>query len=483
MKNELLRGSHIYVTEQNTNLLEDFNFDLYEGEILGVCGLSGSGKSVLCDLLTGRRALSGGTLYYRGREIRSAEIAGGRTLRVIDVNRNQPKLIPDLTIYENLTLLSAESWFPDLTRRIWTNRIRGVFSLLDLHFDLNRKAGDLSLAEQFFIEIARAVLNRCELLIFHLISYDFSTSDYTVFQRILHILSDHNISIINIEARADYLIGESDRILVIREGSDAFVFPKNEQKAENILKAMEVTVQTGAYRPVPVNRDPESVFSISDLMMGNILCDRLNVRRGEFVGIIHENGQVPAELMQFFRHEIEAETGSIFLNGQSLDIHLNIEKLTGLGMGFVDGYKENGLLTQSVAQNLLLSSYRFIPGPLINGREEKTLIAEALRNVGLTEADADRLLMEFGLFERQKIIFERWLLARPAILIMDYPFRRMDDRLLEWFRSYLARLRKSGTAVLCTMPDDPQYMALCDAVYVIAGSRLLPLQKVSVQKF
>ena len=51
MRTELLRGDHIWITEKSVDLLDDFSFELYEGETLGVCGLSGSGKSMLADLI------------------------------------------------------------------------------------------------------------------------------------------------------------------------------------------------------------------------------------------------------------------------------------------------------------------------------------------------------------------------------------------------------------------------------------------------
>ena len=89
---------------------------------------------------------------------------------------------------------------------------------------------------------------------------------------------------------------------------------------------------------------------------------------------------------------------------------------------------------------------------------------------------AGKMFSDLSHFEREKILFEKWALARPAVLFIDNPFRFMDIRLLEWFRVYLTQLRMENVAVLYTMPYDRQYTSMADSLYGFTGNRLISIR-------
>jgi len=479
MRNEVLRGEHICVSDRNVNLLSDLNFDLNEGEILGVCGLRDSGKTTLIDVMTGRRKMTQGALYYHGRKITGKELSEEKV--VVDI-RKQSKLIPDLTVYDNMTLLSPMPLFPDMAKAKWTREIREIFHALDLSFDLNRKVRHLSRAEHYFLEICRGILNHVSVFVITDITYDCSIDEYRKLREILRILRKRGASILYIESVIDRLLGWTDRILVMREGRDVFVFDRKSQSRENLLKAlgvtdpMEMQIPDRAGSAAKTEMPDEAVFSLSNFMFDEVRCEELVVHRGEIAGFVHENTKPPEELMRLFRGEALIHSGKAVINGQTADFRRGIESLISMGMGIFDGNREDGFYNQSVLHNILISSYPYVSGFLVSRREEETLAEEALSMAGIRMQDAGKMFSDLSHFEREKILFEKWALTRPAVLFIDNPFRFMDIRLLEWFRVYLTQLRMENVAVLYTMPYDRQYTSMADSLYGFIGNRLISIR-------
>ena len=472
MKTEFLRGEHIEVADHSIRLLDDFSFELYEGETLGICGLSGSGKTVLADLLTGRRRLSSGVLFHYGHKVAFNSLQEAQKIGIFDIQRNS-KLIPDLSVYENLVLISSGARFLNIGKLEWVRKIRDIFQSLGLSYAMNVKVRTLSPADKYFLEITRALLNDCRLMIFDDITYDCSMSEYAKFREIQSVLKEKGLTQIYIESRIERLIGAADRIMVLRSGSDAYVFDAEHYEEKFLLKAMEV-VPREADKENDISQDDvgDEIFSMKGMSFGSITCENFAVREREFVGLVHENTIAPTELMRMFRGELPVRSGTAYLRKKPVDMSGGVVDLVRQGIGFLDGYREIGMENRTVTQNLLLPSYPYMSGLLLNKRMEKTVVEDALSTIGLQSEDGEKRLNELSFFEQQLVIYERWLLARPALLVLDNPFRNMDIRALDTFRDYIRRFKENGIAVICTMPYDRQYMKLCDRIYKIENDRI-----------
>ena len=108
---EVLRLDHVYLQEKRgTTLLDDISFSIHEGEIFGIAGVSGNGQDDLCDIISGLKAPSSGSIYLDGKDINKATIRQRNELGIgyVPVDRYRDGMVMDMTLSENILL---KGWY------------------------------------------------------------------------------------------------------------------------------------------------------------------------------------------------------------------------------------------------------------------------------------------------------------------------------------------------------------------------------------
>ena len=119
--------------------VQDVSFALLEGEVLGIYGLLGAGRTELLDAIAGARGIRSGTIRLRDKKLRvkSARDAVRAGIHLVPEDRQRDALVPDLSVRENIALASAGGCFLDKTNE--------TARALQLVKDLNIRVSDLEL--------------------------------------------------------------------------------------------------------------------------------------------------------------------------------------------------------------------------------------------------------------------------------------------------------------------------------------------------
>src|SRR5437667_7482327 len=161
----LLRATGIGKSYAGVHALQAVSFDLYAGEVHALVGENGAGKSTLIKVITGATQADAGTLEIHGAAVTGNSPTRSQALGVSAIYQ-QPALLPDLTVTENMTL-SRERLKPwsciDWRRR--GVEARQLLERIGAPIDPNARAGDLSMPEQQLVEIAKAVGSGAKILI------------------------------------------------------------------------------------------------------------------------------------------------------------------------------------------------------------------------------------------------------------------------------------------------------------------------------
>lgn len=219
---------------------ENISFQLYRGEILGLAGLVGAGRTELARLIFGADPIEKGTIRLEGKEIhpKSPEEAVKAGIALVPEDRKQHGVVLGLPLYENIVLPSLK----DICRLgVLSSRKEKV--MVDEQIDSlkiktpssKQLVKNLSGGNQQKVVLAKWMARKVKILIFDEPTRGIDVGAKQEIYHIMNELVEQGISIIMISSEMEEIIGMSDRILVLAEGRQKGILKKEEISQEKIL--------------------------------------------------------------------------------------------------------------------------------------------------------------------------------------------------------------------------------------------------------
>lgn len=222
--------------------VQQISFEVTPGEVVGLAGRSGSGKTVLTMLLAGLYAPSEGEIYFAGQQLIwpfSARALG------IEVIHQKPDLADQLNITSNIFLGSEIGW-PNLAQwwkvpnRRWMDKeANRILHQLEMPFNsLHEKVANLSSEKRQMIAIARAMTRPAKLII---IDEPTVLLSYTYQQKLLSLIQSwqqQGVAVIFCSNSLDHLFAVTDRIIALRQGRWVASYRTDEITREEVVAAL-----------------------------------------------------------------------------------------------------------------------------------------------------------------------------------------------------------------------------------------------------
>ncbi len=197
--------------------LDGLSLEVAAGEILGLVGPNGSGKTTAINVISGVYAADAGTIRFDGRPVgglpihRRARLGINRTFQV-------PKPFRSLTVTENLEVASAHS-------RSGDNQIRECLELLALDSVAGREAASLTSAQQKRLDLARALVARPRLLLVDEIGAGLNPAELQLMAQTLLAIAGSGVALLVVEHLLGFLRAVASRVVVMDAGREIFEGP------------------------------------------------------------------------------------------------------------------------------------------------------------------------------------------------------------------------------------------------------------------
>jgi signal transduction histidine kinase len=250
----VLRCINISKNFGTLNVLRQVSFELAPGEVLGVAGRSGSGKSVLNDLLGGLIEPNEGDIYIDGRRMQWPFRARSYGVSMI---RQYPEFAERLDIASNLFLgqeigwPSFASWLRIPQRRRMEQRAIEIFGKLDVRFtSMHEKVANLTSEQRQLLAIGRALIAPSKLV---LIDEPTQPLSYLYQQRLLAQIRTwqrEGAAVLFSTNNLDHLFAVSDRIIVLREGRCVANLQADKSSREDVVAALVGTADRQQLTPI-----------------------------------------------------------------------------------------------------------------------------------------------------------------------------------------------------------------------------------------
>ena len=456
--------------------LDEVTLAIHSGEILALVGENGAGKSTLVRVFEGVFPPDQGEVLAQGvlRTIRSPSEAHALGIRVI---HQEPDIVPDLSIAENLFLGDFRRVGGIFLDR--SDLARRTFAMLrefGLENDIRPwvRAGDLRPAQRQLMEIMRALRGGLRVL-----ALDEPTSSLTEEEsqrlfRVVRRLRDDGVAVIYISHRMREVRDLADRIAVLRDGRLVAARPTKEFPEAEIVHAM-------VGRPVADLFDREGrrrgdvALSVRGLTTKRVKDVTFDLHSGEIVGLAGLMGAGRSELAEaIFGHD-RLLAGSVAVEGMPVRLRSPADAINaGIGFAPEDRKSQALLLLRSVKDNLsltipdLISRLSFID--FAAERRIATAQAERLR-IKTPSLEASVSSLSGG--NQQKVVLGRWLARRPKVLILDEPTRGIDVGAKAEIYRLICELAAEGIALLVISSEMPELLGLADRIFVMAAGRIV----------
>jgi erythritol transport system ATP-binding protein len=205
--------------EQIQAPLDGVSFDLHRGEILGMYGLLGAGRTELLECLAGCRRMEAGSVSVRGRtiDLDSVTKATAAGIVLVPEDRQQDGLVPELSIRENVVLAAAgERW---LSRSKETERVLELVRKLRIAVrDLELPVTALSGGNQQKVLLARCLMRKPAVLLLDEPTRGVDANAKLEIYRLLRELADEGLSILFTSSEIEETERLADRALVLCRG-------------------------------------------------------------------------------------------------------------------------------------------------------------------------------------------------------------------------------------------------------------------------
>ena len=486
--------SEQYILEVN-NLTKDFpgvraldnvDFKVRKGEIHCLVGENGAGKSTLMNVVSGvyPKGSYEGHVVFKGKEThyRSTKDSELDGLAII---HQELTLSPYLSIYENLFLGHMETRFGIIN---WDKCLKDSYPLLK-RVGLNERpqtiVSKMSVGKQQLVEIARAISQKAELLIFDEPTSSLNDDESQKLLDLMREFRKEGITCVMISHKLDEVLSVADSITILRDGQSIVSFDLHERNVteQEIIKEM-VGRELKNLFPQKEPDIGEVVFEVKDWnvyhpdyhTMKIIDNASFHVKKGEIVSFCGPMGAGRTEMMMsiFGNSYGYGATGEVFLKGEKVSFK-NPRDAIEKGVGYVsEDRKSLGLiLIQDVKTNITNSSLRRLAKHGIIDKDLELRKGEEYKEtLQVKTPSLQQLVRNLSGGNQQKVVLSRCLLADPDIFIVDEPTRGIDVGAKFEIYSILNNMVKEGKSVIVVSSELAEAISMSDRIYVMNEGKI-----------
>ncbi|MBK8902517.1 MAG: sugar ABC transporter ATP-binding protein [Anaerolineaceae bacterium] len=474
MQQPLLKMEHITKSFPGVQALDEVDFVVYPGEIVGFLGENGAGKSTLIKILSGIHLKDSGSIHFNGQEVSPHSPQEAQKLGISTIHQ-ELALIPYLSVAENIFLNREPRLALGMVDFRRMNREAEAL-LHDLGADIPGKklVHELNVAAQQMVEIAKAVSQNAQLILMDEPTSALSSKETAALFSLMRRLQERGVAVVFVSHRLDEVRQIVDRVVIMRDGRHVGTYPIAEVSEEQIIRLM-VGRDVGLF-PKTEAEIGEPVLELRDLCGDNgVEHIDLTVRAGEIVGLSGLVGAGRTELVRLICGVDKVTQGEVLINGRSVNINSPMQAVKQ-GIGWIpEDRKLHGLILEmDVKDNTTMAILPRISnmfGAIKNG-EAKKVTREYVSALSIATPGLAQRVRNLSGGNQQKVVLAKWLSTEPRVLIMDEPTRGIDIGAKAEVHALMGRLAQQGIGILMISSEMPEIIGMSDRVIVMCQGRI-----------
>lgn len=480
-----LEVRHISKTFGARTVLADLSLTVYPGEMHGIVGQNGSGKSTFAKVLSGYHTPDRGAEVLVDGEPLSLPVSP-RELRAAGVSfvHQDLGLVDSISVVENIRIAVMEG-------RRWTRGIRWKAELAAAAEALDRlgftrspmtPVGELSPADRARVAIARAIQDHSPgqgLILFDESTRALPADALDDFYATVRRLLDDGTGVLMIGHRLSEILTHCDRVTILRDGRSVAEGLSTEHLSESDLATQMLGHELhhidfrGAERP---EASGASVF-VRGLAGAGIEGQLdLSLGGGEIVGLTGLPGS-GFEAVPYLLAGADAAAGEIEVRGRRIDLPTaSVASIVREGIVLVpENRPRDGLsMEHTILENISLPWLDRKGRSWNIGRQwQEDEALRAIETLGIVPANPRQLVAKLSGGNAQKVLLGKWLTGEPALLLLHEPTQGVDVKARLDLLAAVHRVAATGTSVIVATTEPEDLVTICDRVVFFAGGRVV----------
>lgn len=457
--------------------VDNVNFDLLKGEIHGLVGENGAGKSTFVKMLDGSYRPDEGKVILNGQEIKlnSPQEANQKGIGMV---YQELMLLPHLSVAENICL----PWLIlEKKKRIDWKELYDIASKqlkkLGIDYNVREKVSNLTVAQQQIVSIARTLASNCQLLILDEPTSALSTKDVNNLFQVMKKLKKQGVAIIFISHRLEEVLEIADRLTVLRDSRKIGTFHIGDLTEDKIAELIVGRPVRDKYPKSNITASDEELLRLENIKVKDKLFNiSLYLRKGEILGIVGALGAGKTELalILFGAYKIRSE-GKIFFENKKLLVK-SPENAIKKGIALVpEDRRGSGLiLNNGVRFNISLPILGKINKlGFIKTKKEKNIIKDFIKKLKINCTSMEQIVETLSGGNQQKVVLSKCLAAQAKLVIMDEPTRGIDVGAKVEIYKLINELAQKGVSVILLSSEVPEICGMSDRIIVLYRGKIV----------
>ncbi len=470
-----LRLEGIVKTFPGVRALDDVSFSVMPGEVHALMGENGAGKSTLMKVLGGIYQPDEGRIVVEERPVVMTSPLEAKAKGIVFIHQ-ELSLADELSVAENIYL-------GELPRKRfglvdWTSleaRTNEILSMLKVGFNARTRVGDLSIANQQMVEIARALTVEAKAVIFDEPTASLTDAEKVVLFDVIENLKARGVGIIYISHRMEEIFKITDRISVLRDGQYRGTVVTSETTEEDVTQMM-----IGRKLDLSRNESNHELGEVA-LEVRNLACGKLyqnvsfEVRRGEVVGFYGLVGAGRTEIAETLFGLREPTAGTILLDGEETRIHSPSDAIArGISLVPEDRKGQGLVLGMNCRDNMTLPQVDDLTaGPFVANGAEVAIFDQYRDRLDIRTPGWRQQVGNLSGGNQQKIVIGKWLSMHPSVLIVDEPTRGIDVGSKSEIHNLIRDLAAQGYAVVVISSEMPEVLHVSDRIIAMYSGQII----------
>jgi ribose transport system ATP-binding protein len=454
---------------------DDISLRLQAGEIHGLLGENGCGKSTLIKILSGVNQPDSGQILHRGRAVVLSGPTAARSEGVATVFQ-EFSLIPQLTVAENIFMgrhpTRAGGLLVDWKRM--AGATRDILQQLAIEIDPEARVADLSVAEQQLVEIAKALSQEAELLILDEPTTALGQEEIAILHGLLRSIRGRGVSVLYISHRLDEVVELVDTITILKDGCVASRSGETRLDVGEIVSRM-IGGGVREHYPKERNATAEVVLQARALRTAERVRDAsFELRCGEVLGLGGVIGSGRTEIARAVFGADRLTGGELLLDGRALRLRGPADAIRA-GIALVpENRKYDGLFFNfNAGPNITMAHIGgVLSGPFFDHGKEDRAAAAYIRDLEITPLAAHKFVNLISGGNQQKVLIARWLFRDARIVILDEPTQGIDIGAKLAVYRLINALTRVGKSVLLISSDHNELIAMSDRIAIVQHGRI-----------
>ena len=468
----ILTLTGITKTFPGVRALDNVDFELREGEVHGICGENGAGKSTLIKILSGAYRPDGGEIVFENKTLNSLTPLVAFDLGIHTIYQENT-LIPYLTVAENLHVGQEPIKNGLIDWKTIVQDTEDTIKRLKIKIDPKSICMNLGIAEQQAVQIAKALLHNCKVIIMDEPTSSFGKAEIDNLFRIIKMLKEEGKSIIYISHHLDEVFEIADRITVLRDGRHINTFYAKEVNKATLIDNMVGRDLSGVYDKAGITIGKEA-FRVEGLSRGNVVKDvSFSASYGEILGIYGMIGAGRTELARLIFGVDKKTSGNVFVNGKEVTPKTPEEAIKA-GLAFIteDRRRSGLILIQTIENNIVLPSLRNFKGFFIFSKIVEEIGKRMMGELKIKAPTGKAVVKNLSGGNQQKVVVAKWLNANADVYIFDEPTRGIDVAAKKELYNICINLTKQNKTLIFITSDMEELLSVCDRVLVMREGRI-----------